>query len=199
MPLVKPQHMKSLHTISLQPKTIDTPRIDAIMCMDLAGKGTKEIADELGIQQCRVSIIKGTPLYIQQRETMRQAMKTQFQDKQTDRLISGDPVTMALKDAALRAAQKKIELMENGKSEFVQLAAAGDVLDRAGYKANQDKTVVSVQITEKMADRFEKAITFTTSKHNHTTQHNHTSETPPSNRTPDFGVAQGDTTPLDTN
>ena len=42
MPLVKPQHMKSLNTIALQPQKIDTPKIDVIMCMDLAGKSGNE-------------------------------------------------------------------------------------------------------------------------------------------------------------
>lgn len=171
MPLLKPQSMKSLKTIAAQPKEIDTPKIDAIICMDIAGKGTNDIARELGMTASRISIIKGTPLYKQQRDAQREQLKGIFQEKQSDRLVSGDPVENALKDAALNAAKTKIDLMENGKSEFVKLAAAGDILDRAGYKAHQDKTLVSVTITEKMADRFERAITFkknttNTAKHN---------------------------------
>lgn len=160
MPMVKPQHMKSLKTIAAQPMNINTPKIDAIICMDLAGKGTNDIARELGMTAARISIIKGTPLYIQQREIERDKLKNLFQDKQSDRLVSGDPVENALKDAALDAAKTKIDLMHNGKSEFVKLAASGDILDRAGYKSHQDKTLLSVTITEKMADRFERAITF---------------------------------------
>lgn len=160
MPIIKPQHMKSLKSIAAQPRNLDTPKIDAIICMDLAGKGTNDIARELGMTAARISIIKGTPLYKQQRDVQRESLKGMFQEKQSDRLISGDPVENALKDAALNAAQKKIQLMNEGKSEFVQLAAAGDILDRAGYKSHQDKTLVSVTITEKMADRFERAITF---------------------------------------
>jgi hypothetical protein len=174
MPLVKPQHMKSIHTIAAQPKNIDTAMIDAIMCMDVAGKGTGEIAAALGMQSCRVSVIKGTPLYIQNRDAMRLSLRDQFVDKRSDAL-AGDPVEQVLKDAALRAAHKKIDLMENGRSEFVQLAAAGDVLDRAGYKAHQDKTIVSIQITEKMSDRFEKAL-----KHTTINQHNKHNQTQPS-------------------
>jgi hypothetical protein len=52
----------------------------------------------------------------------------------------------------------KIQLMQNGKSEFVKLSAAGDILDRAGYKASQEKTKVSIEITDKIADRFERAL-----------------------------------------
>lgn len=162
MPQIKPQALKSLKTISAQPANVNTPKIDAIICMDLAGKGTNDIARELGMSVSRISIIKGTPLYIQQRDMQRESLRSLFQEKQSDRLVSGDPVENALKDAALDAAKTKIELMHNGKSEFVKLAASGDILDRAGYKSHQDKTLVSVTITEKMADRFEKALTYKT-------------------------------------
>jgi hypothetical protein len=160
MPLVKPQCMKSLKSIAAQPQRVDTPKIDAIICMDIAGKGTNDIARELGMTASRISIIKGSPLYIQQRDVERDKLKSLFQDKQSDRLASGDPVEQVLKDAALSAAKMKIDLMQNGRSEFVKLAASGDILDRAGYKAHQDKTIVSVTITDKMADRFERAITY---------------------------------------
>lgn len=160
MPRIVPQSMKSMKTIALQPQNM-SPRIEAIICMDLAGKGTGDIARELGLTDARVSVIKGSPMYKQQRETAKRELQEMYREKQTDRLVSGDPVEQALKDAALRAAQTKIELMENGRSEFVKLAASGDILDRAGYKSHQEKTVVSVTITDKMADRFEKALKVT--------------------------------------
>ena len=170
MPWWVPQHMKSLKTIATQPKNLDTSRIDAIMCMDIAGKSGNDIAAELGMQPTRISVIRHTPLYMQQRDEMRAKLREQFSDKQTDRLVSGDPVEQVLKDAALAAAKVKIDLMQNSRSEFVKSSAAGDVLDRAGYKAHQDKTIVSVQITEKMADRFERAITYTRKNNTTVTQ-----------------------------
>ena len=184
MPWWKPQHMKSLKTIATQPKNLDTSRIDAIMCMDIAGKSGNDIAAELGMQPTRISVIRHTPLYMQQRDEMRAKLREQFSDKQTDRLVSGDPVEQVLKDAALAAAKVKIDLMQNSRSEFVKSSAAGDVLDRAGYKAHQDKTIVSVQITEKMADRFERAITYT---HGRTQQHN---QQPSSNNTTAVGETE---------
>lgn len=157
MPQVVPQSLKSLKTIALQPEKMSN-RIEAIMCMDLTGKGTGEIADALGMSVSRISIIKNSPMYAQEIATRRSALLETFREKQADRLVNGDPVEQALKDAALNAAKKKIDLMENGKSEFVQAAAAGDILDRAGYKAFQEKTRVSVEITEKMGERFEAAL-----------------------------------------
>lgn len=157
MPQLVPQALKALSTIAMQPK-VETPRINAIICMDLAGKGTGDIARELGLTVGRVSIIKGSPLYKDARDRELARLKDMYRDKQTDRLISGDPVEEALKDAALEAARTKIELMHNGKSEFVKLAASGDILDRAGYRAHQEKTRVSVEISDKIADRFERAL-----------------------------------------
>jgi len=55
-------------------------------------------------------------------------------------------------------------LMRDGRSEFVQAAASSDILDRAGYKSYSDKTTASIELTEKMADRFERALKFTVTK-----------------------------------
>ena len=159
MPLCKPQELKSLNTIALQPEKMSN-RIEAIMCMDLAGKGTNDIARELGLTAPRVSVIKGSPMYQSAIGLERDRLKELYREKQTDRLVSGDPVEQVLKDNALEAARCKVELMNSGKSEFVRLAASGDILDRAGYKAHQDKTKVTVEITEKMANRFENALAF---------------------------------------
>ncbi len=163
MPTVKPQELKSLNTIALQPDKI-TPKIDVIILMDLAGKGTNDIAEALGMTAGRISVIKNSPLYLQERNVQKMKLTEAFRDKQTDKLVSGDPVESLLKDHAINAARKKIELMNDSKNEFVQAAAAGDILDRAGYKAHQDKTVVSIEITDKMADRFERALKFTQDK-----------------------------------
>jgi hypothetical protein len=157
MPLCKPQELKALSSISMQPEKMSN-RIEAIMCMDLAGKGTGDIARELGMTASRISVIKGSPMYQSAIVLERDRLKEVYREKQTDRLISGDPVEQVLKDSALEAARCKVELMNNGKSEFVRLAASGDILDRAGYKAHQDKTKVTVEITEKMASRFENAL-----------------------------------------
>jgi hypothetical protein len=56
-------------------------------------------------------------------------------------------------------AVKKYEALLEGKSEFVQKSTADSILDRSGYKAKTDKTIVSVEVTEKMADRFERVLT----------------------------------------
>ena len=157
MPINKPQSLKSLNTIKMQPEKVSS-KMEVIMCMDLAGRTGKAIAQELGLGECRVSIIRNSPLYINRLAEMRQDMESQFMDKQTDIMTSGDPIEEVLKGAALDAANKKIQLMKQSSNELVQAAAAGDILDRAGYKSHTEKTKVTVEVTEKMANRFERAL-----------------------------------------
>jgi hypothetical protein len=157
MPRLVPQALKSLNTIKMQPDKTSS-KMEVILCMDLAGRTGKAIAQELGLGECRVSIIRNSPLYISRLAELRKEMEDQYMDKQTDRLTSGDPVEEALKEAAITAANKKIDLMRNSGNEFVASAAAGDILDRAGYKSHTEKTKVTVEVTDKMADRFERAL-----------------------------------------
>jgi hypothetical protein len=155
----KPQSMKSLKTIGMQPDKI-TPKIEAILCMDLAGRKGKEMAEELGLGEARISVIRNSPLYISRLAEMRKELESRFMEKRSDRLSSGDPVEEALKGAAITAANKKIQLMRESQNEFVASAAAGDILDRAGYRAHQEKTKITVEVTDKMADRWERALKY---------------------------------------
>ena len=133
MPLCKPQELKSLSVIALQPQKMSN-RIEAIMCMDLAGKSGNDIARELDLTAARVSIIRTSPMYQSAIVDRRNQLQELYREKQTDRLVSGDPVENVLKDAALEAARTKIELMKSGKSEFVKLAASGDILIELGIE-----------------------------------------------------------------
>lgn len=163
MPLVKPQSLKALSTISVQPNQMNS-KIELIALLDIAGRKGNDIANFMGLTPARVSIIRNSPMYLDHVAREREKLKGEFHDKQSTKLVTGDPVTNLLKEHALLAAKTKISLMENGRSEFVRLAASGDILDRAGYKAREDKTIMSVTITDKMSDRFEKAL-----KYGHTT------------------------------
>jgi len=126
--------------------------------MDLAGKSGKAIAEAMDLGDCRISIIRNSPLYLARKNELKAELEARYMDKQTDKLTSGDPVEEALKSAAVTAASKKIDLMRNSTNEFVASAAAGDILDRAGYKSHSEKTKVTVEVTEKMANRFERAL-----------------------------------------
>jgi len=159
MGLRKPQALKSLNTIKAQPTRVDS-KMEVIMFMDLAGKSGKAMAAELGMCDARISIIRNSPLYLSRLGTLKAELEARYMDKQTDRLTSGDPVEELLHKAALTAADKKISLMRNSSNEMVASAAASDILDRAGYKSHTEKTKVTVEVTEKMANRFEKALSY---------------------------------------
>jgi hypothetical protein len=158
MPIVKPQSLKSLKTIELQPDKMSS-KIQLIIAMDIAGYTGNHIAEAVGLTANRVSIIRNSPLYLEERQKKWTELQAQVVTKCSDNISAGDPVEQLLKSKALDAVNKQISLMTSGESEFVQKACADSILDRAGYKPRSDKTTVSVEITEKMADRFERVLT----------------------------------------
>ena len=154
MPLRKPQELKSLSTINLQPQN-ETPKMRVILYMDLAGRGTGEIAESLGMTAGRISIIKTSPMYARMKETEEQTLKDKFMDKQTDALTI-DPVKKTFKDAALDIAQGMLGIARTGQSEFAKLQASKDVLDRAGYAVEKSKiSVPSITVEAKVITQFQ--------------------------------------------
>jgi hypothetical protein len=135
-------------------------KIQLIISMDIAGYTGNHIAEALGMTPPRISIIRNSPLYIQERDHQWALLKGKVTEKLSDKVAAGDPVEAKIKDMALTAVTKYQELLE-AKSEFVQKATADSILDRAGYRAKTDKTVVSVEVTDKMASRFEKILGYT--------------------------------------
>ncbi len=156
MPRMVPQHLKSLAHINLQPDKM-TPKTRVIMYFDVGGMTNKKIAESVGMTESRVSIIRNCPMYVAQRTELEDSLKKQIIDKQSDKIVSGDPVENKIKDACLDAAQKKIDLMEAG-SEFVQNAASSDILAIGGYQRKTSKTTQVIEVDSKMADRWERVL-----------------------------------------
>ena len=157
MPLVKPRELKSINSLNLEPDKLSS-KMYIIISMDIAGYTGNQIAEAVGMTAGRVSIIRNSPLFIQERDRKREELQSQVISKKSDQIVAGDPVEIAIKDLAINAVKKYGVLLDNAKSEMVQKATADSILDRAGYKAKTDKTVVSVEVTEKMADRFERVL-----------------------------------------
>lgn len=157
MPIVKPHDLKSINTINLEPDKLSS-KIDLIISMDIAGYKGNSIADAVGLTPSRVSIIRNSPLFIQERDRRRDLLRAEIIDKKSTEIAHGDPVEAKLKSLAEAAVRKYETLLTGAESEFVQKSTADAILDRAGYKAKTDKTVVSVEVTEKMSDRFEKVL-----------------------------------------
>ena len=161
MPLVKPRELKSEISIANEPEKMSS-KIQLIIALDICGYTGNQISEHIGMTPSRVSIIRNSPLFIQERDAQRNRLTSQVLDKQSDKVVSGDPVENRIKDLAMRAVGIYEKIIDSGKSEFAQKAAADSVLDRAGYKAHTDRTVLSVEVTEKMADRFERVLKRTT-------------------------------------
>ena len=156
MPRIVPQIAKAPSTIHAQPRQLNT-RINDILLLDLAGATTNEIAEKLDYEVSRVSLIKTSPLYMQRITEERALLASRVIEKKSDKIVT-DTVQARLKGLASRAVDEYENLLEDGKSEVVRKTVADEILDRAGYKAAGEKTSVVVQLTEKMADRFERVM-----------------------------------------
>lgn len=156
MALVKSQDEKSEAHIALQPKTLEKNSVQLIMAHDLAGYGTVEIATALSMTPGRISIIKGSPLYKEERARRWESLKSQVVSGTVDKIVN-DPVRAHLEEFKLTAAKKLTTLVTDAKNEFLQKAAAVDVLEFSGIskKKGEDKdSRITVVIEEKIAERF---------------------------------------------
>ena len=157
MPRIVPQHLKTLNTINCQPQKASS-KTELIMLLDIAGRGNGEIAETLGMNAAYVSTIKHSPIYLQEIVKMRDNMRKSVVDKQSEAIVSGDPVENLIRDACLSAAQIKIGLMEGSDSDFVKNAAASDVLGIGGYMKKTQKTTTVIEVDNKMAERWERVL-----------------------------------------
>ncbi len=157
MPVVKPRGLKSIQSLNLEPEKMNS-KIKLMIAMDIAGYTGNSIAREVGLTPSRVSIIRNSPLFIQERDAQRGLLEKKFIDKKSSQIAMGDPVKARFKDLAKEAVEKYAGLLNGAKSEFVQKATADAILDRAGYRAKTDQTTVSVEVTERMSQRFEKVL-----------------------------------------
>lgn len=159
MPIVKPQNMKSISTIESQPSKMNS-KMKIMIMMDIGGASGIDISRAVGLTEPRVSVIRNSPMFIDQKEVAWQELSSRIIDKTSDKVVAGDPVELKIKDLAIKAVEEYEHLLESSESDVVRKSTADAVLDRAGYKAFTEKTKVSVEVTEKMADRFEEALKY---------------------------------------
>lgn len=154
MPVIKTQDELSANTVNLQPKQMSS-KIQLILAYDLCGWKTGRIAQELGMTEGRISIIKSSPLYRRQRELRWQELQNQVTNQKATEVAAGDPVLQKFKEAAPRMADMKIELADSAESEFVRNAAINDCLAQAGYDPKSKvEARPRIEVSEKIAERF---------------------------------------------
>ena len=155
MPIVKSQEEKSELHIAAQVPNLEKNSTQLIMALDISGKGTNEIAQYLGMTAGRISIIKGSPLYKEERTKRFEALQREVSNRTATSIVS-DPARDIINSYKEVAAKKLVGLVTDAKNEFLQKSAAVDVLEFGGiHKDKKDKAAgVTVVIEEKIAERF---------------------------------------------
>ena len=147
--MTKPQYLKSMNTIGLQPTKI-TPRIMNIMYLDLGGRTTKEIAELVGLTEARVSLIKTSPLYTERRGLESEKLSSAVIEKQSDKLVHGDLVERTFEEKKQTLAQELLNLALNAESEQVRQGAIVDALGYIGYKPRVNSIITTVEVDARM-------------------------------------------------
>ena len=155
---MKTQLEKSDAHIALQPKNMEKNSVRLIMMYDIAGYGTGEIAAALSMTDGRVSIIKNSPLYREERNKEMESLKARILDEKKKEIID-NPARKILTDMATQeaVAREKVKLALDDKSSFVRNAATSEILAFGGIlpnKQNEKPTGTTVVLEEKMARRF---------------------------------------------
>jgi len=159
MPRVIPQDMKAISTINAQPDRM-TSKIHLLVLMDIAGATGNQMSEHSGMTPARISVIRNSPLFVEERNRKMIDLQSQTIDKKSTAIAKGDPVEERLKKLASQAVGVYADILTNGRSEAVKKVTADSVLDRAGYKPHTEKMKVSIEVTEKMADRFEEVLAY---------------------------------------
>ena len=163
MPRIIPQDMKAISTLNAQPERM-TSKIHLLVLMDIAGATGNQMSEHSGMTPARVSVIRNSPLFTEERNRKMVELQDKMVEKKSSSIAEGDPIEARLKELASDAVDVYKNILKNGKSEGVKKVTADSVLDRAGYKAHTEKMKVSIEITEKMASRFEEILEYDTKK-----------------------------------
>lgn len=156
MPQIVPQESKAESSINAQPKNLEKNSVQLILLCDIAGYGTNEIAEYLGMSVSRISIIKSSPLYQAQRASKFQEMSTKVVEGTANKILE-DPARKLLLDAKVEAAEMKVDLALRSKNEYVRSAACSEILGIAGImpqKQNSENAGRTIVMEEKLAERF---------------------------------------------
>jgi len=154
---VKPHNMKAISTLANEPVNMSS-RIQLMIAMDIAGSSGKDMESALGMSGTRISAIRNSPLFMSRRKRKWRELQDRVIDNKVDGIVSGDPVESKIKALAIKAIEAQEKMLDGAGSEFVRNSISNSILDRAGYKAHTEKTKITVEVTDKMADRFERVM-----------------------------------------
>ncbi len=124
----------------LHPKEMSS-RHRVAMRMEIAGHTTNDIANELGFNVQRLSVIMNSPLYKDEKEKMERDVKNAFVEAEGKKL-NMDKTAQLLDEGTERAAKTLIGALDDTTGS-VRVSAAKDILDRGGY-AKEEKIRANV-------------------------------------------------------
>lgn len=133
------------------------PRYQQIQDLCMLGYKPGEIAEKLGMSLSWVSTILNAPNF-QHQLSIRQAKHIDELD--TDIIRTKKEAVDELKENALKAAQKMVNLLDSSKEETI-LKAASDILDRVGpakKSGSEGSNNTVIMIDTKMANIIQESL-----------------------------------------
>ena len=155
MPRIVPQEEKTLSSINAQPKNMRRSIIHHILERDLAGWKNKAIAEDVGLTEPRVSVIKNCPAYQGLLKERLTALEGRVVEKVSTHIAGAEGI---LKDAKVEAANTLVSMMRGARSEAVRASVAGSIVDR-GRDLKGGVNVI-VQINERLSARMDKVLDY---------------------------------------
>jgi hypothetical protein len=150
---------------AIPPKDPEKTIIQKILMYDLAGWSQADLCKELGYTQSWISTIQNCPMYTGLRKDRLAQLQSKVIEGVAEKVLSGDPVKEKIRALAIDAINTQEILMHESQSDQVRASVADKILDRAGYNSGKEKTVLTVEVTEKMASRFERVLSNDRTKH----------------------------------
>lgn len=154
MPEYKSQEQKAESTLNAQPKDMKRTIIRDILDRDCAGWKMKDIAENVGLSQSRISVIVQSPIYVGMKKDRLNAKSEMIDERLVNEVVDADKV---IKEAKGRAAQVLVGMLDNCKSEAVKAKVASDIVGL--NKEDKGQTII-VQINEKLGERMQKVLDY---------------------------------------
>ena len=157
MPVLKPQYLKSINTINQQPQRKTTTMLKIIM-LEIAGRKNGEIAEVMGMSEGRVSVIRNSPFYTQQRDVEWGRLKEAVIEKESTS-ITNDKVKDEARKHALDIIDMYASIVKESDNNFAKISASKELMKRGGFDEDRKKSTI-IEISEDRQKRWDEVINY---------------------------------------
>lgn len=130
-----------------------TPKYKQILRLYAAGKKQVEIARIMGMTPVAIGAIIRSPLFQAALQELEKEVDSRFKEQ-----LASLPLSERLQKLADKAIEVLAEHIENPATPSLQLSAAKDILDRAGFRAPKEFVVHTVKLDGQFQDDIRKAL-----------------------------------------